>query len=230
MVAGHFGLAAAVKSRVPTAPLWALMVATQWLDIIFVPLFLLGIETIDPTDTANPNAYGGGVIHAVYTHSLVGALALSALLGGLAWLRWGRRVGVTIGLVAFSHWILDLLVHRPDLPILPGARRRRIGRARAGGGRRGVVLPRGHVAAGGGGSRKRHSAVAQTRRLGGGVGSVGAVVPDHDPRSPLTGGAISRHGHRRERLSWSWPADCRRRRNPRCEGGRAPGGSRRSGR
>jgi membrane-bound metal-dependent hydrolase YbcI (DUF457 family) len=122
MVAGHFGLAAAVKSRVPTAPLWALMVATQWLDIIFVPLFLLGIETIDPTDTANPNAYGGGVIHAVYTHSLVGALALSALLGGLAWLRWGRRVGVTIGLVAFSHWILDLLVHRPDLPILPGDR------------------------------------------------------------------------------------------------------------
>jgi hypothetical protein len=120
MVPGHFGFAAAVKSQVPSAPLWALMLSTQWLDVFFVPLFLLGIETIDPTDPANPTAYGGGLIHAIYTHSLVGALALSVLAGGLAWARWGRRVGLTIGLVAFSHWILDLIVHRPDLPILPG--------------------------------------------------------------------------------------------------------------
>jgi hypothetical protein len=119
MVPGHFGFAAAVKSQVPSAPLWALMLSTQWLDVFFVPLFLMGIETIDPVDPANPNAYGGGVIHAIYTHSLVGALALSVLAGGLAWWRWGRRVGLTIGLVAFSHWILDLIVHRPDLPILP---------------------------------------------------------------------------------------------------------------
>jgi hypothetical protein len=120
MVPGHFGFAAGVKSQVPSAPLWALMLATQWLDVIFVPLFLLGIETIEPLNPAAPNAYGGGVIHAVYTHSLVGALALSALAGGLAWARWGRRVGATIGIVAFSHWILDLIVHYPDLPILPG--------------------------------------------------------------------------------------------------------------
>ena len=120
MVPGHFGFAAVVKSRVPSAPLWALMLATQWLDVWFVPLFLMGIETIDPVDPANPNAYGNGIIHAVYTHSLLGALALSALAGVLAWARWDRRVGVTIGLVAFSHWILDLIVHRPDLPLLPG--------------------------------------------------------------------------------------------------------------
>jgi len=120
MVPGHFGLAAGVKSQVPSAPLWALMLATHWLDVVFVPLFLLGIETITPINPANPNAYGGGVIHAIYTHSLVGALLLSALAGGLAWLRWGRLVGVTIGLVAFSHWLLDLIVHYPDLPILPG--------------------------------------------------------------------------------------------------------------
>ena len=72
---------------VPSAPLWALMLSTQWLDIFFVPLFLLGIETIDPTDPANPNAYGGGLIHAIYTHSLVGALALAALakVAGPSW-------------------------------------------------------------------------------------------------------------------------------------------------
>jgi hypothetical protein len=120
MVPGHFGFAAGVKSQVPSAPLWALMLATQWLDVFFVPLFLTGVETITPVNPANPNAYGGGVIHAVYTHSLAGALVLSAVAGALAWWRWGRRVGVTIGLVAFSHWILDLIVHYPDLPILPG--------------------------------------------------------------------------------------------------------------
>jgi hypothetical protein len=120
MVAGHFGFAAGVKSGLPSAPLWALMLATQWLDIFFVPLYLIGVETIEPTDPANPNAYGGGVIHAIYTHSLVGALALAVIAGGLAWSRWGKQVGLGIGLVAFSHWILDLIVHRPDLPILPG--------------------------------------------------------------------------------------------------------------
>lgn len=120
MVAGHFGLAAGVKSQAPSAPLWALMLATHWLDVVFVPLFLLGIETITPIDPANPNAYGGGVIHAVYTHSLVGAIVLSAIAAGLAFWRWGRTVGITVGLVAFSHWLLDRVVHFPDLPILPG--------------------------------------------------------------------------------------------------------------
>lgn len=38
MIAGHFGFAAAVKAREPEAPLWALMLATQWLHVVFVPL------------------------------------------------------------------------------------------------------------------------------------------------------------------------------------------------
>ena len=120
MVAGHFGLAAGVKSWAPSAPLWALMVATQWLDIFFVPLFLLGIETIDPVDPAHPNAYGASIIHANYTHSLVGALGLAAVFGAVSARAWGRRVGVVLGAVVFSHWILDLVVHRGDLPVLPG--------------------------------------------------------------------------------------------------------------
>ena len=48
MIAGHFGFAAVVKSRERAAPLWALMLATQWLDVIFVPLFLLGVEHLQP--------------------------------------------------------------------------------------------------------------------------------------------------------------------------------------
>jgi hypothetical protein len=44
-----------------------------------------------------------------------------ALLGALVVRRaWGQRGALTIGLMIFSHWVLDLIVHRPDLPILPG--------------------------------------------------------------------------------------------------------------
>ena len=119
MIAGHFGFAAAVKSREPEAPLWALMLATVWLDVVFVPLFLSGIETIEVADKAH-TGYGANIIHADYTHSLLGMIALSAILGALAGLLWGRRSGIVIGLVAASHWLLDLIVHRADLPILPG--------------------------------------------------------------------------------------------------------------
>lgn len=119
MIAGHFGFAALVKSRERQVPLWALMLATVWLDIVFVPLFLAGIETIVPAPGTH-GGYGAGIIHANYTHSLVGAIALSAILGAACGARWGRRSGIVVGLVAFSHWVLDLIVHRADLPLLPG--------------------------------------------------------------------------------------------------------------
>jgi membrane-bound metal-dependent hydrolase YbcI (DUF457 family) len=114
MIAGHFGLAAAVKAGRPAIPVWTLMLATAWLDVVFVPLYLSGVETIDGS------GYGGGVIHADYTHSLVGALVLAAVFGAVAAWRLGREAGLVLGAVVFSHWLLDLVVHRADLPILPG--------------------------------------------------------------------------------------------------------------
>jgi hypothetical protein len=119
MIAGHFGFAAVVKSRETATPLWALMFATVWLDIVFVPPFLAGIETVKKAGDAH-GAYGALIIHADYTHSFVGMAVLSAVLGGLTGLFWGRRSGTVIGLVSASHWLLDLFVHRADLPILPG--------------------------------------------------------------------------------------------------------------
>jgi membrane-bound metal-dependent hydrolase YbcI (DUF457 family) len=119
VIAGHFGFAALVKSRERQVPLWSLMLATVWLDIIFVPLFLAGIETIEPAPGTH-GGYGAGIIHANYTHSLLGAIVLAAILGAACGARWGRRSGVVVGLVAFSHWLLDLIVHRGDLPLLPG--------------------------------------------------------------------------------------------------------------
>ena len=120
MVAGHFGLAAAVKAKQPQVPLWSLMLATAWLDVLFVPLYIAGIERIEPAPGTGGTGYGEGVIYADYTHSLVGALALGLLFGLVAAVPWGRRTGVVLGAVVFSHWVLDLLVHRGDMPILPG--------------------------------------------------------------------------------------------------------------
>lgn len=117
MFAGHFGLAAAVKAKEPETPLWALMLSTQLLDVIFVPLYAAGIETIQPLDGGG---YGEAVIHANYTHSLVGAFVIALAAGLLAGWAWGRRSAFVIGAVVFSHWLLDLIVHRGDLPILPG--------------------------------------------------------------------------------------------------------------
>ena len=119
MIAGHFGFAAAVKSREPETPTWALMLATVWLDIVFVPLYLSGIETTQPAEVGR-TGYGANIIYADYTRSLPGVILLSAVLGALAALLWGKRSGIVIGLVAASHWLLDLFVHRADMPILPG--------------------------------------------------------------------------------------------------------------
>lgn len=117
MLAGHFGLAAAVKAKEPDVPLWALMLSTQLLDILFVPLLLAGVESIEPV---GEGGYGEAVIHAHYTHSLLGAVLISILAGIAAWRIWNRRSGIVIGGLTFSHWLLDLLVHRADMPVLPG--------------------------------------------------------------------------------------------------------------
>ena len=118
MIAGHFGFAAIVKGIERRTPLWILMLAAVWLDIVFVPLYLAGVETIEPAAGA-VGSYGGGIIHADYTHSLVGAIVLSVALGVLAAFAWGKRSGAFVAFVAFSHWLLDLVVHRADMPLLP---------------------------------------------------------------------------------------------------------------
>jgi hypothetical protein len=119
MIAGHFGFAALVKARERSVPLWALMLATVWLDIVFVPLYVAGVEFIEAVPGTH-GGYGTGIIHADYTHSLLGALVLSGIFCVSASIPWGRRCGMVLGAVVFSHWLLDLIVHRADMPILPG--------------------------------------------------------------------------------------------------------------
>src|SRR5438552_2175678 len=95
MVAGHFGFAAVVKSGVPTAPLWVLMLATQWLDVFFVPLYLAGIETIVPLDPGNAGnlpLLGFGL----WGYPVVAALLELALVLGGAYFYHRRAMAVPV--------------------------------------------------------------------------------------------------------------------------------------
>jgi membrane-bound metal-dependent hydrolase YbcI (DUF457 family) len=59
-------------------------------------------------------------VHYPWTHSMLAA-ALWSLLFGLCCWKLGRRAALVMGLLVFSHWLLDAASHRPDLPLWPGA-------------------------------------------------------------------------------------------------------------
>ncbi len=120
MFVGHYGISYAAKRAAPAIPLWLLFLAVQWLDVVWSPLVLLGVEKVRivPGFTAtNPL----DLYYMPYTHSLVAALVWSVAIF-LAYklvVRGAdvRSAAVILGLAVFSHWILDLIVHRPDLPL-----------------------------------------------------------------------------------------------------------------
>ena len=96
-----------------------LFIAVQLLDVIWAPLVLLGVEKVRivPGITAsNPL----DLYYMPYTHGLPAALAWS-LVGGIAYQLLARpssaRSSIIVGLAVFSHWVLDFIVHRPDLPL-----------------------------------------------------------------------------------------------------------------
>lgn len=118
MFVGHYGVSFAVKSVEQRIPLWLLFLAVQFVDLLWAILVLLGIEKvrITPGITAtNPL----DLYYMPYTHSLVGSL-LWAVLGFIAYkvaCKSPSAVALLVGVAVLSHWFLDLIVHRPDLPL-----------------------------------------------------------------------------------------------------------------
>jgi hypothetical protein len=118
MFVGHYGVSFASKRADPSIPLWVLFLAVQWLDVIWAPLILLGVEKVRivPGFTAtNPL----DLYYMPYTHSLVAALLWSAAAAGAYhFFRSATfRSSLIVGSAVFSHWVLDFIVHRPDLPL-----------------------------------------------------------------------------------------------------------------
>lgn len=120
MFVGHYSVAFAARTERNKIPLWVLFVAVQLLDFLWAPFVFLGLEKVrialGITAASSLDLY-----YMPYTHSLIGALVWSALAAFVYKLvrraKASSSAALIIALAVFSHWILDLIVHRPDLPI-----------------------------------------------------------------------------------------------------------------
>jgi len=122
MFIGHVAVALGAKKAAPKTSLGTLLLAAQWPDLLW-PLFLMlgwervrivpGITAVSPLDfTSYP-----------LTHSLLADFGWGLLLGGLYLIFKKNRGGAfVIWACVMSHWLLDFISHRPDLPLYPGSR------------------------------------------------------------------------------------------------------------
>ena len=121
MFIGHIALALAAKRATPRASLATLFLAAQWADVLW-PIFLaLGLEQvrIQPGNTPfTPLDF----VSYPYSHSLF-ALIVWGVLFGVVYraVAGGRNTLWVLAALVISHWVLDWVTHRPDMPLYPGS-------------------------------------------------------------------------------------------------------------
>ena len=120
MFVGHYGISFAAKAADPSLPLAALMVSTQVLDLAWSAFILTGVEKVRLqrgfTATNDLDLY-----FMPFSHGLLSAAAWSVLAGAATWILLpvhSLSASLIMAAVCFSHWLLDLIVHVPDLPLL----------------------------------------------------------------------------------------------------------------
>ncbi len=117
MFVGHYAAALAAKGAEPRAPLWTYVIGAQLIDIGWSGLVMVGVERV----SFDPKLPGSALVleHMPWTHSLPAALIWA--VGAAILVRWALKLpwaaAGMVGLVVFSHWLGDLLVHRPDLEL-----------------------------------------------------------------------------------------------------------------
>ena len=109
MVVGHFGVGLAFKRVTPQVPLAVLLIAADLLDVLFLVFWLTGIEHCSETSIVI-NAWSHGLLMSVFWSVTAGTITF--------FFSHDRRTSVVMGLLVFSHWVLDFLAHNPDLPLL----------------------------------------------------------------------------------------------------------------
>jgi membrane-bound metal-dependent hydrolase YbcI (DUF457 family) len=121
MFIGHYALGLAAKRAAPRTSLGTLFAAPTLADLLW-PIFLLfGWERSHVVPGGNPFL----MLHLdniPYSHSLFTLIVWGALFGFLYWrARGDKRAAIVIGLLVVSHWVLDVVTHRPDMPLYPGS-------------------------------------------------------------------------------------------------------------
>lgn len=119
MFIGHFAIGLLAKKDKKLPSLAMMFIAVQMLDLIWPILVLFGIESmsIDPGNTKLTHL---SFDYYPYSHSLLMALVWSLLLGFCYYLYTKNKNGsLLLGVLVMSHWVLDFITHRPDLPLSP---------------------------------------------------------------------------------------------------------------
>jgi hypothetical protein len=116
---GHFAIAFAAKPVAPRAPLWTLLVASETLDLLCFGCVAIGLEKFGVTQVSIADGIKILTPGSIpWSHGLFMSLVWSALVAVVAYLVFrDRRASGVLGLVVFSHWVLDFIVHLPDLPL-----------------------------------------------------------------------------------------------------------------
>lgn len=123
MFLGHYGLAFAAKRASPGTSLGTLTFAAQWLDELWPILLLLGVERVRIAPGIMARSDLDFVSYPI-SHSLVTAVGWSIVIGLVYFVARRRARGAWIvGALVASHWLLDLIVHGPDLPLYPSGPR-----------------------------------------------------------------------------------------------------------
>jgi hypothetical protein len=121
---GHFAVAFAAKKVAPRTSLGTLVLAAVFLDVVWPVLVLLGIEhfRIVPGFTAvNPFDF----VYYPWSHSLAATLFWAfAFAGAYLALKGDRAGAIWVAIAVASHWVLDFVSHRPDMPLYPGGSER----------------------------------------------------------------------------------------------------------
>jgi hypothetical protein len=121
MFLGHYGVAFAAKRVEPRVSLGAYAFAAQFLDELWPILLLAGVEHARPAPGLMPASQIDFVSYPI-SHSLVMAVVWGVLIGAVYFaLRRYRRGAIVLGLTVVSHWVLDVPMHRADLPLWPGS-------------------------------------------------------------------------------------------------------------
>lgn len=120
MFIGHFGAGFAAKKFAPQVSLGTAFLAAQWLDLLWPTFLMLGWETVRIVPGATPVT---PLVFESYpiSHSLAAVAGWALVLGAIhaAW-RKDVKGAVVVGVLVVSHWVLDAIVHAPDLPLVPG--------------------------------------------------------------------------------------------------------------
>jgi len=123
MFIGHYAAAFAIKATDSKLSLGLLFLAVQFVDILFFPLTLMGIERFSLIENYTESTHFN-LEYMPYSHSLAAAFFWALLIFTLFNIKMSlnfmnkNKSALLLGLAILSHWFFDLIVHTPDLPLL----------------------------------------------------------------------------------------------------------------